>query len=215
MDMIYGISKSKDILLSSIAGKLDESTKKAYVIDRLSDNLSNNLSSVIDENYCNLAMDSLGENPVFLIDYSDIIKPLGDKTIVTLADTEINSYLIKRVKEKYPSHCVDREEEQFGKIDYVWVCDQVDGTAMYARHIPVAVFSLALVIEGESRVGVVYDPFTDSLYTAIKGKGAFKNNEKINVNNFELGDIRSVSNFEMWSVAPYNIYDIGKELGKK
>lgn len=34
--------------------------KKAYTIDRLSDNLSNDLSSSIDENYCNLAMDSLG-----------------------------------------------------------------------------------------------------------------------------------------------------------
>ena len=79
MDMIYGISKSKDVLLSSIAGALDEDTKKAYTIDRLSDNLSNDLSSSIDENYCNLAMDSLGENPVFLIDDSDIIKPLGEK----------------------------------------------------------------------------------------------------------------------------------------
>ena len=79
MDMIYGISKSKDILLSSIAGSLDEDTKKAYTIDRLSDNLSNDLSSSIDENYCNLAIDSLGENPVFLIDDSDIIKPLGEK----------------------------------------------------------------------------------------------------------------------------------------
>ena len=65
--MIYGISKSKDVLLSSIAGALDEDTKKAYTIDRLSDNLSNDLSNSIDENYCNLAMDSLGENPVFLI----------------------------------------------------------------------------------------------------------------------------------------------------
>ena len=53
---------------------------------------------------------------------------------------------------------------------------------MYARHIPVAVFSLALVIDGVPKVGVVYDPFTDSLYTAIKGKGAYKNNEKISVN---------------------------------
>ncbi len=79
MDMIYGISKSKDVLLSSIAGALDEDTKKAYTIDRLSDNLSNDLSNSINENYCNLAMDSLGENPVFLIDDSDIIKPLGEK----------------------------------------------------------------------------------------------------------------------------------------
>lgn len=63
---------------------------------------------------------------------------------------------------------------------------------MYARHIPVAVFSLALVIDGKPIVGVVYDPFTDSLYTAIKGEGAYKNNEKISVNNYVLDDIRTV-----------------------
>lgn len=139
----------------------------------------------------------------------------GDKTIVTLADTEINSYLIKMVKEKYPSHSVDGEEEQFGKSDYVWVCDPVDGTAMYARHIPVAVFSLALVVDGEPMVGLVYDPFTDNLYTAIKGKGAFKNNKKIEVNDILFDDMRSVSNFDMWSNADYNLYDFIKEIGKR
>lgn len=138
----------------------------------------------------------------------------GDKTIVTLADTEINSYLIKQVKEKYPEHCVDGEEEQFGKSDYVWVCDPVDGTAMYARHIPVAVFSLALVIDGISVVGVVYDPFTDSLYTAIKGQGAFKNNEKIKVNDYALEDIRTVCHCDMWSKAKYNVCNVFEELRK-
>ena len=106
-----------------------------------------------------------------------------DQTIVTKADTEINQYLIKRVKETFPTHSVDGEEEQFGKSNYVWVCDPIDGTAMYARGIPVAVFSLALVIEGVPTIGVVYDPFTDSMYSAIKDKGAYKNNKKISVNN--------------------------------
>ena len=36
-----------------------------------------------------------------------------DNTIVTKADKEINSYLIEKVKEKYPDHSVDGEEEQF------------------------------------------------------------------------------------------------------
>ena len=145
----------------------------------------------------------------------DISSYKGDKTIVTLADKEINTYLISRVKEKYPTHSVDGEEEQFGKSDYVWVCDPVDGTAMYARHIPVAVFSLALVVNGVSQVGVVYDVFTDTLYSAIKGQGAYKNEEKITVNDFNLDDMRSVSNFDMWSNADYNLYDIIKTLGKK
>lgn len=138
-----------------------------------------------------------------------------DQTIVTKADTEINSLLIERVKEKYPTHSVDGEEEQFGDSIHKWVCDPVDGTCMYARHIPVAVFSLALVIDGEPHVGVVYDPFTDSMYYATKGTGAYKNNEKISVNNISLDDRQCVSNFDMWPEAEYNIYDAIKKLGEK
>ena len=52
--MIYGISKSKDILLSSIAGALDEKTKKACVIDKLSDNLSNDLNCNILLKICQI-----------------------------------------------------------------------------------------------------------------------------------------------------------------
>lgn len=77
--MIYGISKSKDVLLSSISEALNEKTKKAYVIDRLSNNLSCDLDNNIDKNYCNTVIDSFGENPVFIIDDSDIIKPLGSQ----------------------------------------------------------------------------------------------------------------------------------------
>lgn len=139
----------------------------------------------------------------------------GDKTIVTIADKEINTYLIKKVREKYPTHSIDGEEEQFGKSNYVWVCDPIDGTAMYARHIPVAVFSLALVIDGIPQIGVVYDVFTNNLYTAIKGKGSYKNNEKISVNDYEMDNIKSVAHFDMWAKSEYNIYDVIKELGQK
>lgn len=138
-----------------------------------------------------------------------------DQTIVTKADTEINDYLIKMVQEKYPDHCVDGEEEKFGSSNYVWSCDPVDGTAMYARHLPVAVFSLALVVDGLPVLGVVYDPFTKSMYSAIKGEGAYKNDIKIEVNKYQLEDMRSVSNFDMWSKSEYNIFDIIKELGEK
>lgn len=139
----------------------------------------------------------------------------SDKTIVTIADTLINDYLIKRVKEQFPTHSVDGEEDKFGNSDYVWVCDPIDGTAMYARHIPTAVFSLALVVSGEPIIGVVYDPFTDNIYTAVKGNGAYKNDIKIKVNDIKLDDMKSVANYDMWPSSNYNIYDTVKELGKK
>ncbi len=64
--MIYGILKSKDILLSSIAEALLEKTKKLNTIDRLSDNLAIDLPTNIDINYRDLTIDTLGNNPVFL-----------------------------------------------------------------------------------------------------------------------------------------------------
>lgn len=79
MDMIYGIFKSKNIHLSAIAEALEEDIKKAYTIDRLSDNLASDLSDKINNNYINLAMDSLGTNPIFIVDDSDVTKPLGEK----------------------------------------------------------------------------------------------------------------------------------------
>ena len=139
----------------------------------------------------------------------------GDRTIVTKADIEINDILIEKVKEKFPDHSVDGEENQFGESKYVWVCDPIDGTAMYARHIPTAVFSLALVIDGVSTIGVVYDVFTDNLYTAIKGEGAYCNNKKISINNYKLSDKESVAHMDTWPTAEYQLMDVYKELGKQ
>ena len=78
-DMLYGISKSKDILLSSISEALGENISKINTIDRLSNNLSLDLDESIFSNYCNLAFDALGDEPVFLVDDSDVTKPLGNK----------------------------------------------------------------------------------------------------------------------------------------
>ncbi len=138
-----------------------------------------------------------------------------DDTIVTKADTEINEFLIKMVKETFKGHSVDGEEEQFGESNYIWVCDPVDGTAMYARHIPTAVFSLALVIDGDPIVGVILDPFNDDIYYARKGMGAYKNDLRINVNDISLDDKRSVCHFDMFPTFKYNIYDAVEELGKR
>ena len=136
-----------------------------------------------------------------------------DETIVTVADKMINDYLIEKVKETYPDHAVDGEEKSHGTSKYVWVCDPIDGTAMYSKHVPVAVFSLALVIDGVPELGVVYDPFTDSLYEATKGGGAFKNGEPIHVNNMKIGDIGCYGNYDLW-VNIDKEYDISKPVGE-
>lgn len=123
-----------------------------------------------------------------------------DKTVVTNVDKKINRYLIEQVKNKYKAHSVNGEEESYnlGGSDYVWVCDPLDGTGMYVNHVPVFVFSLALVYKSNPVVGVVYNPIEDKLYYAVKGKGAFCNNKKIKVNDKHLGDLGYRTNVEIF-----------------
>lgn len=123
-----------------------------------------------------------------------------DRTVVTIVDKEINKYLIEKVKERYPEHSVIGEEENYeSNSKYVWVCDPLDGTGMYVNHIPVFVFSLALVYDGEPIIGVVYNANEDKMYTAIKGRGAYCNNEKIHVNSKHLGDLGYRTNVEIFN----------------
>ena len=103
-DMIYGIFKSKDVLLSSIADALQEKIKKINVIERLSDNLTCDIDDNVDKNYCNEIMKYFDDTPIFLIDDSDVIKPKGKKfeNLGTVRDgsSEDKKYEMDQVKIK-------------------------------------------------------------------------------------------------------------------
>lgn len=141
----------------------------------------------------------------------------ADNTIVTIADEEINQLVIKRVAERYPSHDIDGEEASTRRgSDYVWVCDPIDGTVPFAMELPVSVFSLALVIDGRPEIGVIYAPFSDHLYWAVRGHGAYLNNQPIHVNQNSLDD-RVEMNVDWWSSAQWDVmqavHDIACEKG--
>jgi myo-inositol-1(or 4)-monophosphatase len=67
-----------------------------------------------------------------------------------------------------------------------WVVDPIDGTVNFTYGIPHACVSIALQIQSrgvsyETVVGVVYDPFCDELWTAIRGQPARLNGQSIHV----------------------------------
>lgn len=112
-------------------------------------------------------------------------KELEGNTPVTIADRTINSMVIEAINKNYPAHAVIGEEESSYKegAEYTWVCDPIDGTIPYVMGIPTNVFSLALVNkDGEPVVAVVCDPYLKRKYWAVKGGGAFLNDERISVN---------------------------------
>ncbi len=98
----------------------------------------------------------------------------GDNTPLTVADTSINSMVIKAVAKSFSSHSVLGEEESSAQVSpQLWVCDPIDGTFPFTHGIPTSTFNLAYVHDGEPLVAVTFDPFQKRMYSAIRGKGAW------------------------------------------
>lgn len=106
----------------------------------------------------------------------------ADESPVTIADKAINSYVIEQVQKKYPNHGVLGEEESWkAESELLWVCDPIDGTVAYIMHMPLSMFSLALVRNGVPVLAVAYNPWTNDIYSASQGSGAYRNEQKISV----------------------------------
>lgn len=106
-----------------------------------------------------------------------------DKSIVTIADKESEEIIKKTIETNFPNHSIFAEETGFTKKEhnYIWHIDPIDGTRNYANGIPYSCLSIALEFENELVIGVVYNPMTESLFYAEKGKGAYWNDKKISV----------------------------------
>lgn len=113
----------------------------------------------------------------------------ADHSPVTETDLAINKLVLTEIEKHFPTHSILAEEESNLKpSEFVWVCDPIDGTTPFSHGIPTCVFSLALVHNGESILGTIYDPFLDRLFWAEKGKGAYLNDKPIKVNTQTLNE---------------------------
>lgn len=69
------------------------------------------------------------------------------------------------------------------KHDRVWMIDPIDGTRAFLRQLPQWAVSAALVENGVPVIGVIYNPASKEFFHAMRGHGAFLNDEKINVSD--------------------------------
>ena len=139
----------------------------------------------------------------------------GDE-LVTIADEEINQMVIDEVRRVYPKLSVLGEEASSDNgSDEVWVCDPIDGTIPFTQGIPVSVFSLALVENGESIVGVVFDPFTKRLYSGAKDLGVFVNDQQIKVSERKLSGKQATVDVEWWPQADFDIGEVSYGVAMK
>ena len=62
---------------------------------------------------------------------------------------------------------------------FVWVIDPIDGTTNFIHGIPAWTVVIAGVSGGTTQIGVIHDPIHDETFTAIRGAGAFLNDQPL------------------------------------
>lgn len=118
----------------------------------------------------------------------------GRNDLVTEADIESQKVISRIVLDAFPGHGF-LGEETIGTSDRldveatlrqgnaVWIVDPLDGTTNYVHGLPQFAVSIALVENGTTVAGVVFDPFYDECFTASRGHGAFLNGNRIYTSN--------------------------------
>jgi len=125
----------------------------------------------------------------------------NETELVTDADRRCQQMIVERIKETFPDHGFIGEEGESGKIfksaprgepALWWVIDPIDGTNNFAHGIPIFTVSIAVLFEGRPIVGVIFDPATDSMYTAVTGGEGQLNGRRIQAGEDEIGPLTSV-----------------------
>jgi myo-inositol-1(or 4)-monophosphatase len=140
--------------------------------------------------YLSAATEIAREAGQILRHFSDRSVPVeykGAFDVVTIADRTSEELVIRRLRERFPSHSIIGEEG--GNVDngseYVWHVDPLDGTTNFAHGYPWFAVSIGLEHNGEGIAGVVYNPIAEELFAAESGSGAYLNNRRISVSPIE------------------------------
>lgn len=99
----------------------------------------------------------------------------GTIDLVTEADKASEKLIVKKITDYYPDHGILGEEEtnRAGTGEYRWIVDPIDGTTNFAHAHPFFAVSIGIEYENEIIIGVVYAPYFNELYYAVKDGGAY------------------------------------------
>src|SRR6185295_16157278 len=142
------------------------------------------------ETYLDTAVEAAREAGQILL--AEFARPVtisykGEVDLVTQADRRSEEAIVTRLQARFPRHAIVAEEGGGRENDsrWRWYVDPLDGTTNFAHGYPCFAVSIGLQEEGELLVGVIYQPVSGELFTAVKGKGAYLNNKKIAVSKVD------------------------------
>jgi myo-inositol-1(or 4)-monophosphatase len=112
----------------------------------------------------------------------------------------VQEAILQTIRASFPDAAVlaeegPEDEEMPVAADPLWIVDPICGSLNYMHRDPDYTVSVGYLSDGAWKVGVVYEPERDAMYTAMEGGGgAFRNGQRIVVDQFADGA-------EAWSAA--------------
>lgn len=125
----------------------------------------------------------------------------GKKNFVTKYDVAVQDYLFKELGKAFPdAQFIGEEgENDFSTDGLRFIIDPIDGTTNFMQDYRCSCISVALCNGNDVVAGVVYNPYTDELFSAEKGKGAYLNGDRISVSERPLSD-----GLALFGTSPYH-----------
>ena len=116
----------------------------------------------------------------------------GAANFVTDKDIAVENFLKQALSSAFPGIGFIGEEGDASadalQKEYTAVVDPIDGTMNFTRDLSLSVISVAILKCGKPYIGVVLNPYTNELFTAEAGKGAFLNGARIHVSDRGLAE---------------------------
>lgn len=111
----------------------------------------------------------------------------ADGSIVTAADLSMQKRVAEALNQDWPEYGFLGEEMPHDQQQLawdqgtagIWCLDPLDGTSNFASGIPFFSVALALFIDKQPVLGIVYDPVREECFAAEKGEGAWLNGNRL------------------------------------
>jgi myo-inositol-1(or 4)-monophosphatase len=146
----------------------------------------------MDEQHLEVAVQAARAGAVELMSRRDnrVVSEKAPKDLVTDADLASQKAIRELLENEFPSYAFVGEEEgendppesvksNLADAPPCWVVDPLDGTVNFVHRLQSFAVSIGLFAGGKMRLGVILDPVTDELFTAIDGHGATVNGRKM------------------------------------
>lgn len=142
----------------------------------------------------------------------------GAVDLVTSADVACQELIFRGLRARYPSHRLIGEEDivPFDKLDDrpTWIVDAIDGTTNYLAGSSEWAVSIAYAENAQVHLAVVYAAEKGDVYVAVRGRGAWKNDTTLQVNQHPMhqGLVISEWGYQRGKKQIDTIMDVNKRL---